>query len=136
MIVKLNEGVSGQGNALVDLRGLPEPGDPHERAEITARLRHMQFERPDTPLEDYLAKLAERGGIVEERLAGVEIRSPSVQLRVTPTGEVELLSTHDQVLGGPSGQSYLGCRFPADFAYAAAISEAEVIVGDVWPGKV
>ena len=33
-------------------------------------------------------------------------------------GEVELLSTHDQLLGGPSGQSYLGCRFPADFAYA------------------
>ena len=38
---------------------------------------------------------------------------------MTPLGEVELLSTHDQLLGGPSGQSYLGCRFPADFAYAA-----------------
>ena len=50
------------------------------------------------------------------------MRSPSVQLRVTPLGEVELLSTHDQLLGGPSGQSYLGCRFPADFAYARAIS--------------
>ena len=48
----------------------------------------------------------------------MELRSPSVQLRVAPTGEVELLSTHDQLLGGPSGQSYLGCRFPADFAYA------------------
>ena len=75
----------------------------------------MEFERPDTALDDYLSKLAERGGIVEELISGVEIRSPSVQLRVTPTGEVELLSTHDQVLGGPSGQSYLGCRFPADF---------------------
>jgi hypothetical protein len=31
---------------------------------------------------------------------------------VTPTGEVEIVSTHDQLLGGPSGQSYLGCRFP------------------------
>ncbi len=65
-------------------------------------------------LDAYLAKLAERGGIVEERIAGDEVRSPSVQLRVTPLGEVELLSTHDQLLGGPSGQSYLGCRFPAD----------------------
>jgi hypothetical protein len=37
-----------------------------------------------------------------------------VQLRITPDGRVELLSTHDQLLGGPSGQSYLGCMFPAD----------------------
>ena len=67
----------------------------------------------------YLARLAEGGGIVEERIDGAELRSPSVQLRVTPLGEVELLSTHDQLLGGPSGQSYLGCRFPADFGLRA-----------------
>ena len=130
VIVKLNEGVSGQGNALVDLRGLPEPGDPHERGETVDRLRLMQFERSDTPLEAYLDKLAERGGIVEERISGVELRSPSVQLRATPTGQVELLSTHDQILGGPSGQSYLGCRFPADFAYAPAISAEARVIGE------
>ena len=129
VIVKLNEGVSGQGNALVDLRGLPEPDDAHERTETMARLRAMQFEHPNTPLEAYLGKLAERGGIVEELIAGVEMRSPSVQLRVTPLGDVELLSTHDQVLGGPSGQSYLGCRFPADIAYATAISAEAKVIG-------
>jgi hypothetical protein len=32
VLVKLNEGVSGEGNALVDLRGLPAPGDPAETA--------------------------------------------------------------------------------------------------------
>src|SRR6266850_3416497 len=31
VLVKLNEGVSGEGNALVDLMGLPEPGDAGER---------------------------------------------------------------------------------------------------------
>ena len=129
VIVKLNEGVSGKGNAQVDLRGLPESGGPQERVEIMARLRQMQFESPDILLEPYLAKLAERGGIVEELIAGVELRSPSVQLRVTPAGEVELLSTHDQVLGGPSGQSYLGCRFPADFGYAVAISDEAKVIG-------
>ena len=83
---------------------------------------------PDTTLDAYMDKLVERGGIVEEVISGEEIRSPSVQLRVTPSGHVELLSTHDQVLGGPSGQSYLGCRFPADFAYSQAIvAEAEII---------
>ena len=130
VIVKLNEGVSGQGNALVDLRGLPPAGAADERDEIVQRIRRMQFERPDTALDCLLSKLAERGGIVEELISGVELRSPSVQLRVTPSGKVELLSTHDQVLGGPSGQSYLGCRFPADFAYAPAISGEATIIGD------
>ena len=130
VIVKLNEGVSGQGNALVDLRDLPEPGDPREREQTIMRLEGMQFERPNTPLSAYLDKLAERGGIVEERIHGVEMRSPSVQLRVTPAGHVELLSTHDQILGGPSGQSYLGCRFPADYGYAPTISAEAKVIGD------
>ncbi len=129
-IVKLNEGVSGRGNALVELHGLPTPGAPDERGELLERARAMAFEHPATVLEDYLRRLAEGGGIVEERVAGVEVRSPSVQLRVTPLGEVELLSTHDQLLGGPSGQSYLGCRFPADFSYARAITEEAAKIGE------
>ena len=129
VIVKLNEGVSGQGNALVDLRDLPEPGEVQERDEVVGRLQRMQLEQANMPLEPYFTKLAERGGIIEERVTGVEVRSPSVQLRATPMGEVELLSTHDQVLGGPSGQSYLGCRFPADFAYSPAISADATVIG-------
>jgi PGM1 C-terminal domain len=130
VIVKLNEGVSGEGNAMVDLRGLPSPGAAEERAAVGERLRSMSFERPDTPFDGYAAKLVERGGIVEELISGTELRSPSVQLRVVPGGKVELLSTHDQLLGGPSGQSYLGCRFPADFAYARAISSDAMVVGE------
>ena len=130
VIVKLNEGVSGTGNALVDLRGLPEPGAEREHDDTVARLRAMQFESDEVTIDPYLAKLAERGGIVEERITGVELRSPSVQLRVLPTGEVELLSTHDQLLGGTSGQSYLGCCFPADPDYAAAISDEAAVIGD------
>ena len=128
-IVKLNEGVSGSGNAMVELRGLPVPGSPQEREELRGRAQAMAFEHPAVVLEDYLGRLAEDGGIVEERVTGVEIRSPSVQLRVTPLGEVELLSTHDQLLGGPSGQRYLGCRFPADFAYARAITREAAKIG-------
>jgi hypothetical protein len=81
----------------------------------------LELESPDVPRDVYLAKLSE-GGIVEERIIGPELRSPSVQLRITPAGTVELLSTHDQLLGGPSGQRYLGCMFPADPAYARTIS--------------
>jgi hypothetical protein len=130
VIVKLNEGVSGEGNALVDLRRLPVPGAPEEPEAVAERLLHMQLESSETPFAAYVEKFEERGGVVEERICGDELRSPSVQLRVIPTGEVELLSTHDQLLGGASGQSYLGCVFPADPAYASTISEQAALVGE------
>jgi hypothetical protein len=129
-IVKLNDGVAGRGNATVDLAGLPDPGAADEPAELRARVLAMAFEDPAVQPAPYLAALARDGGIVEERVGGAEIRSPSVQLRVTPLGEVELLSTHDQVLGGPTGQQYLGCRFPADPGYAAAITREAARIGE------
>jgi hypothetical protein len=129
-MVKLNEGVSGEGNALVDLHDLTVPGSPGEREETARRVQEMAFELPGTPFSYYAAKLAERGGIVEERITGVELRSPSVQLQVTPSGEVEILATHDQVLGGPTGQSYMGCSFPAYFEYAKKISTDAQRIGD------
>ncbi len=132
-VVKLNEGLSGEGNALVDLSGLPAPGTPEEGEAIAARLREMRFELNTLTYDSYAAKMIERGGIVEERVGvgAKEVRSPSVQLRITPLGKVELLSTHDQMLGGPSGQSYLGCRFPADPAYATTITREAAKVGEL-----
>ena len=151
VLAKLNEGVSGEGNAVIDLTGLPpvagnlegrapaSPGrpasqssalpSPAERALLEERLRAMQFELAGVTYDSYMEKLQERKGVVEERIMGDEIRSPSVQLRVTPLGVVELLSTHDQLLGGPSGQSYLGCMFPADPGYAALITQEAGKIG-------
>jgi hypothetical protein len=129
VLVKLNEGVSGEGNAVVDLTGLPPPGEPNERAALEHRLRAMQFELKGTTYDSYINKLKERKGIVEERIIGEKFRSPSVQLRITPLGHVELLSTHDQLLGGLSGQSYLGCVFPADTGYASLITQEAAKVG-------
>jgi hypothetical protein len=128
-MVKLNEGVSGAGNAVVHLEDLPGPGSAQERAAVADRVGAMELEDTRIEVGAYLAKLDERGGIVEERVVGDELRSPSVQMRVTPLGEVEVLSTHDQVLGGPSGQSYLGCRFPADGAYAGLITRDAERIG-------
>ncbi len=128
-IVKLNEGVSGEGNAVVRLKGLPAPGSPEDRDEVMKRLHAMELESRKTPFEVYVAKFAEKGGIVEERIVGDELRSPSVQLRVLPGGAVELLSTHDQLLGGASGQSYLGCVFPAAPEYARMITDHAEAIG-------
>src|SRR6058998_1598028 len=48
VLVKLNEGVSGEGNAIVDVKGLPSVaggGDPgKQRALLEERLRAIQFE--------------------------------------------------------------------------------------------
>ncbi|PYJ72095.1 MAG: hypothetical protein DME75_06000 [Verrucomicrobia bacterium] len=118
VLVKLNEGVSGEGNALVDLNGLPPSGDSKERAALEDRLKAMQFELKGVTYDNYMKKLEARKGIVEERI-----------LRITPLGLVELLSTHDQMLGGPSGQSYLGCVFPADSGYASLITQEAAKVG-------
>jgi hypothetical protein len=128
VIVKLNEGVSGAGNAVVRLSGLPAPESSDERTQVLDRLRQMELESKKVTWDAYMAKLAEGAGIVEERITGEVLESPSVQLRVHPGGVVELLSTHDQLLGGASGQSYLGCVFPAAPEYARAITaQAEVI---------
>lgn len=129
VVIKNNEGVSGLGNAIIDLQDLPAPGDAAEVGELAQRLRAMRYEDDSITYAWYMETLAAHGGIIEERIMGDKFRSPSAQLRVTPLGEVELLSTHDQLLGGPSGQSYLGAVFPADAAYAAAIMHEAAKVG-------
>jgi hypothetical protein len=129
-IVKLNEGVSGLGNAEVDLADLPRSGDPAEEGALRKRLEAMQLESPDLSFRDFIEELTEAGGVVEQRMTGDEIRSPSVQARITPLGEVQILSTHDQLLGGASGQSFLGARFPADPAYAVEIARQTLAVGE------
>ena len=135
LVVKLDEGVSGAGNANLVLGDLPPPGDPTEADAVTERLPSMQFELGDLGYAEFLQKLQATGGIVEERIVADEIRSPSVQLRVTPRGDVELLSTHDQVLGGPSGQTFLGSRFPADQGYVCEISRHACAIGNLLASK-
>ena len=82
-----------------------------------------------TTADVFLDKLYSMGGVVEEMLYADEVRSPSVQLRLTPTADLEIVSTHDQILGGPTGQSYSGCRFPADVAYREQIQDYALAIG-------
>jgi hypothetical protein len=113
LIVKLNRGVSGEGNASIDLADLPAPRTVGVDQLVARRVRAAVPEAA-VSAADFLDKLAAQGGVLEQRITGTEIRSPSVQLEITPAGRVEVISTHDQILGGRSGQQYLGCRFPAD----------------------
>ena len=124
-VVKTNEGVSGLGNVEVSLRDLPPPGSSGEPEAIRRRLREDLGES----YEQYSVWLERGGGIIEEHIEGEELRSPSAQLMITPSGEVQLLSTHDQLLSGPKGHNYWGCRFPADRQYAQIISKEARRIG-------
>ena len=48
-------------------------------------------------------------------------------------GEVLPISTHDQILGGPSGQVFLGCIFPADETTACASRRTRSRSARCWP---
>src|ERR687893_782967 len=128
--IKLDEGFSGEGNAVFSYDGAPEDRDLARwvRDELPARIK---FEAKDETWERYCHKFGEMGGIVECWVEGGEVRSPSVQCRINPLGEAAVVSTHDQVLGGPSGQIFLGSSFPADEAYSRDITEAGQRVGRV-----
>lgn len=105
-VVKTDVGVGGLGNAIVDVAG-HDAGDVEPAVDALTPVDHGQTST------DFFDALGAVGGVVEQWLDGDEVASPSVQLRASPLCEVEVLSTHDQVLGGEGGCEFLGCRFPA-----------------------
>ena len=132
--VKLEHGTSGEGNGVFSFGECPESGTGLEawiRGELPARLR---LDDRRESWESYMAKFERMGGVVESWIDACE-RSPSVQCRVNPQGEVELISTHDQILGGFTKQQFLGCTFPADEAYRLDIQDMGERVGAVLRDK-
>ena len=134
MVVKLNEGISGEGNALLDLKQIasvaPPSGSYAERvAAISDCLPNLRFQAKQETWENFSGRIGEIGAIVEAFVEGEIKRSPSVQGRITPNGDVEILSTHDQILGGKDGQIYLGCEFPADEAYRLQLQQLGLKIG-------
>lgn len=120
VVVKLNDSVSGLGNGIVTL----------DDGVVEASARAVALEDSSASADEFYVEVARRGAIVEERIVGRDFRSPSAQLRALPDGTVEVLSTHDQLLGGPHGQTYVGCRLPADPEYAGAIAQEARKVGE------
>jgi hypothetical protein len=124
-VVKLNDSFSGEGNAVFryPLETTPDA--------LEDELRALEFAVPSETPVLYFEKLGRMGGIVEEFIEAPEKASPSAQLRISPRGEVLPISTHDQLLGGPSGQVFLGCVFPADQSYRMRMQEEAIKVGRV-----
>ena len=132
-VVKLNDGFSGEGNACFDLSAAPT--GPALTDWIRARLPQLEFAARNMDWALYESKLHSMGGIVEEFIPGAHKRSPSAQFRIDPAGHCVAVSTHEQVLGGASGQIFLGCRFPADSAYRLEIQERSARIAQVLATK-
>ena len=130
-VVKLNESFAGEGNGVYRFQQ-PLPSDHAERLlNISRGLENVEWPGGRETLGGFLRKLGEMGGIVEEWIEADEVESPSVQMQVQADGTLSIISTHDQVLGGSTGQAYLGCRFPAAEPYRGAILDAGWRIGEV-----
>jgi len=119
VVIKHDDSGAGDGNVVLDLRPM------HHADDADAWLT----EQVDALPEWYRSDLLRQGGVVEERITGTRFSSPSAQVDIRPDGEIVVLATHEQVLGGEGGQVYLGCTFPADPAYAPVLAEHAAKVG-------
>ncbi len=114
-ILKHDDSAAGDGNRVVEL------GDRPGEDALRGRLEALG--------PAYWEEMA-KGGVAEEMVAGGRVASPSVQVDILPDGTVEVIATHEQLLGGEEGQVFLGCRFPADPPYAAELAAHGARVGE------
>lgn len=142
MVVKLDDSFSGEGNALLELGPLSAvaPGQASSSARrdaLRGALPALRFEAAGLEWPAYRDQFNTMGGVCEAWIEGPPggKHSPSVQLRINPLRQALAVSTHDQVLGGPSGQIFLGCTFPADPRYRLHIQELGQRVGAVMADK-
>ncbi|WP_433512571.1 peptide ligase PGM1-related protein [Nonomuraea sp. CA-143628] len=105
VMVKLNDGYSGLGNAIVPKGDLPG----------------TSFSAYGETWKSFTAKIRERGAVVEEFIEHRPLHYPSALARITPGGRYSVVATHDQVLGGANQDVYQGCTFPAAPEYRAEV---------------
>jgi hypothetical protein len=141
MVVKQNSGFSGQGNAILDLSALravsPKSGAGRAAREqaLAHALPKMRFVDPRLTWETFMEKFEREGGVVEAFVDNKDKRAPSCQLRISPEGSLDAISTHDQLVEGVDGQIYAGGRFPSDAAYRLDIQRDALRVGEVLQEK-
>lgn len=134
VVIKLNEGFSGEGNAVLDVRGISGLFSHDLNLEkklnlVSQIIEEAKVQGIGDTWKTFCDRIPELGVIVEEFIEGKIKFSPSMQGYITPCGKVEIISTHDQILGGEDGQIYLGCRFPAQEDYRLQLQELGVKIG-------
>jgi hypothetical protein len=118
-MVKLNDGFSGDGNAIFRY---PDIDNINEGNISTALVQNLSPVAKDVSRELFFEKFNKMGGVVEVFLEGEIKTSPSVQCVIHPDRTVTIASTHDQLLGGDDGQIFIGAVFPADKSYSVPLA--------------
>lgn len=133
-VLKHNYALAGLGNALVDLSPLHSrlQGESSDSAELFAWIEERLPEWVELPGDQpdwnsYWHRFQTGGGALE---AFVEGDPCSVQVRVGGAGEVDILATHDELVGERGGQTYVASRMPAHPRVARALAQAGVKVGE------
>ena len=121
-IIKMNDGFSGDGNAIFEYKNILDNDAVEEQIHRQLPFQ-LKIVAKDLSYRKFMKKFESMGGIVETFLEGIQKASPSVQCRINPVGKAEIISTHDQWMGGPDEQVFLGGNFPADHAYSVEIGE-------------
>ncbi|MDQ3842547.1 MAG: peptide ligase PGM1-related protein [Bacteroidota bacterium] len=128
-VIKINEGFSGEGNAIFSYRDAPV--DNNLTIWIENHLQdNLHIIAHELTYTVFLQKFTKYGGIVEAFVEGSIKSSPSVQCLINPLGKIEVASTHDQLLGGEDGQVFLGAHFPANEAYAPDLGRMGYCIGE------
>ena len=125
-VVKLNDGFSGKGNAIFDYRPILRSftdDQAQRRQTIENHLPNLKFEAKNETWDHFEQQFAKLEGVVETFVEGDVKYSPSVQARVNAIGQPQVISTHDQIMGGETGQVFLGCSFPARSQYRLPLQE-------------
>lgn len=116
VVVKTDNSGTGDGNRILRF------SHPESESDLRAAV---------ASLEPWYLDDLRLGAVVEEFLVGAHFACPSVQVDIAPEGSVEVLSTHEQLVGGPNGQVYVGCEFPANPSYNNLLASYGEAVGHV-----
>lgn len=98
-ILRLDEGVSGAGNFLINI---PE----FEKLKKSQQINKIEL------LLNKIPQINKSSGITVEDWIENVTSSPSLQFEVQRNGEIILLSSHDQILEGVE-KWYTGCQYPS-----------------------
>jgi hypothetical protein len=120
-VIKLEDGFSGDGNAIFNYNDVPISGEFKQT--IADRFdANLKVVAQNLDAKSFLEKFEAQGGVVEAFIEAKVKTSPSVQCRINPLNEIDIISTHDQLLTGEDQQVFIGATFPANHEYAADIA--------------
>lgn len=122
-MIKQNVGYAGRGNSKLETKYFDSN---HLKKSIKNALEnHLEFACLGETYDLWLSKINKIGVIVEIWMDNTE-SSPSCQGIIHSDGEVEILSTHEQIL---NGMIYVGCQFPAKDEYRKQIMDYSLKIG-------